>query len=75
MGNSQGIPLSKRILADANLSVGDSVDVAVRHGVIVVTPVKNILRKTSLRRLVARFPKGYEPEEIYWGRPVGQEVW
>ena len=37
-GNSQGLRLSKQILEDASVSVGDGVDVAVRDGIIVVTP-------------------------------------
>ena len=56
-------------------SVGDQVDVAVRDGVIVITPVKRTRRKLSLSKLLARIPKGYKPEEIDWGTPVGREVW
>ena len=74
-GNSQGLRLSKQVLADAHVSVGDDVDVAVRDGVIVVTPVKRTRGKVSLRKLVARIPKDYKPEETDWGTPVGREVW
>ena len=74
-GNSQGLRLSKQVLEDACISVGDNVDVAVRDGVIVVTPVKRTRRKVSLRKLVARIPKDYKPEEADWGSPVGREVW
>ena len=74
-GNSQGLRLSKQVLEDAHVSVGDNVDVAVRDGVIVVTPVKRTRRKVSLRKLVARIPKNYKPEEADWGAPVGREVW
>ena len=74
-GNSQGLRLSKQVLEDADVSVGDQVDVAVRDGVIVITPVKRTRRKLSLSRLVARIPKGYKAEEIDWGSPVGREVW
>ncbi len=74
-GNSQGLRLSKQILEDASVSVGDEVDVAVRDGIIVVTPVKRTRGKVSLRKLIASIPKGYRAEEIDWGRPVGREVW
>jgi antitoxin MazE len=74
-GNSQGLRLSKQVLADAHISVGDDVDVAVQDGVIVVTPVKRTRGKVSLRSLVARIPKDYRPEEANWGAPVGREVW
>lgn len=74
-GNSQGLRLSKQILEDVHVSVGDDVDVAVQDGVIVITPVKKTRGKVSLQNLVARIPKNYRPEEIDWGMPVGQEAW
>jgi antitoxin MazE len=74
-GNGQGLRLSKQILDDAHVSVGDEVDVAVREGVIVVTPVKRTRGKVSLRSLVARIPKDYRPDEADWGTPVGRETW
>ena len=39
-GNSQGVRLSKALLEDARLSVGDPVDVTVRHGRVIVVPAK-----------------------------------
>ena len=74
-GNSQGLRLSKRILEDARVSVGDEVDVVVRDGIIVVKPVKRSRGKVSLRKLVARIPKSYRPEEADWGAAVGREAW
>ena len=74
-GNSQGLRLSKQVLADAHVSVGDDVDVVVRDGVIVVTPVKRTRGKVSLAKLVAQIPKNHKPEETDWGVPVGREVW
>jgi antitoxin MazE len=74
-GNSQGLRLSKQVLADAHVSVGDDVDVAVRDGVIVVTPVERTRGKVSLRKLVAQIPINYKSEDIDWGTRVGREVW
>ena len=74
-GNSQGLRLSKQLLEDAHIAVGDDVDVAVQDGVIVITPVQRTRGKVSLRKLVARIPKGYKPEEIDWGTRVGREAW
>ncbi len=53
-GNSRGLRLSKQVLADADVSVGDDADVAVRDGVIVVTLVKGMRGRVSLRKLVAQ---------------------
>lgn len=74
-GNSQGLRLSKQVLEDARVSVGDEVDVAVRDGLIVVAPLKRTRGKVSLRSLVARIPKDYKPQEADWGKPAGREVW
>jgi antitoxin MazE len=74
-GNSQGLRLSRQVLEDARISVDDDVDVAVRDGVIVVTPASGTRGRQSLRRLVARIPRHYKPEEIVWGAAVGREAW
>ena len=74
-GNSQGLRLSKDLLCEAEIEVGDAVDVVVRQGTLVVTPVRRVRGGHDLRELVSRIPKDYEPEEVDWGRPVGREVW
>lgn len=74
-GNSQGLRLSKALLSDADIDVGDSVDVAVHKGGLVVTPVRRVRGGHDLRDLVRRIPKGYKPADLDWGAPVGREVW
>jgi antitoxin MazE len=74
-GNSQGVRLSKELLSDVEINVGDAVDVAVRDGALVVTPVRRVRGGHDLRELVRRIPKDYKPEELDWGYPVGREVW
>lgn len=74
-GNSQGLRLAKNLLADAQLGVGDEVDIRVKDGIMVVTPAKRNRGRHSLKDLVARIPKNYQTEEIDWGDPVGKEVW
>ncbi len=74
-GNSQGLRLSRQILEEARISVGDEVDVWVRGGTIMIAPVRRVRGKYSLRQLVARMPKDYKAEEVGWGRPVGKEAW
>ena len=74
-GNSQGLRLSKRVLEDAQISVGEEVDVTVRDGAIVLAPTNRVRGRYSLRRLVARIPKEYRAQELDWGKPVGKEVW
>ncbi len=74
-GNSQGLRLAKHVLEEAGISVGDSVDVSTRDGVIVVAPVRRLRGKLSLQELVSRIPKDHKPEEVEWGGPVGRETW
>ncbi|MEN6575614.1 MAG: transcriptional regulator/antitoxin, MazE [Phycisphaerales bacterium] len=74
-GNSQGLRLSRQLLEDAEIAVGDEVQVAVREGVIVVSPVKRLRGKHNLREIVSRIPKDYEAQELDWGSPAGKEVW
>lgn len=74
-GNSQGLRLSRQLLEDARIAVGDEVEVGVHDGVIVVAPVKRPKGRHNLQELVKRIPKGYQAEELDWGRPTGKEVW
>jgi antitoxin MazE len=74
-GNSQGVRLSKELLSDVEINVGDAVDVAVRDGALVVTPVRRVRGGLDLEELVSRIPKGYKPGGFDWGPPVGREVW
>lgn len=74
-GNSQGLRLSKSLLSDVAIDVGDMVDVAIHDGALIVTPVRRVRGGHDLRDLVRRVPKGYRAQELAWGPPVGNEVW
>jgi antitoxin MazE len=74
-GNSQGLRLPKSLLTDAQLRVGDEVDISVKDGIMIVTPAKKIRGKHSLKDLIARIPESYQAGEVGWGDPVGREDW
>jgi antitoxin MazE len=74
-GNSQGLRLPKSLLSDAQLGVGDEVDISVKDGIMIVTPAKKIRGKHSLKDLIARIPESYQVGEVGWGDPVGREDW
>lgn len=74
-GNSQGLRLSKELLAELQIAVGDTVEVAVRDGALVITPARRVRGRHSLRALVRGIPKDDKPAELAWGRPIGREVW
>jgi antitoxin MazE len=74
-GNSQGVRLSKELLAAAQIQVGDAVAVAVRDGCVVVTPARRVRGGHDLAALVGRIAADYEPAELDRGEPAGNEVW
>jgi antitoxin MazE len=74
-GNSQGVRLSKQLLAEADIELGDAVDITVREGRLVVTPARRVRGGHDLRAMVREIGEGYEPEELEWGPPAGREVW
>ena len=74
-GNSQGLRLTKQVLEDAGIVIGDEVDVTARDGVIVIASVKRVRGKRDLQELVSRIPENYKSSEMEWGKPIGREVW
>lgn len=74
-GNSQGLRLSKDLLSDVAIHVGDAVDVAVHEGALIVTPLRRVRGGHDLRELVRRIPKKHKREDVDWGPPRGREVW
>lgn len=74
-GNSQGLRLTKTLLTEAQLDVGDEVDISVKDGLMIVKPAKRVRGKHHLKDLVARIPENYQAGEVAWGEPAGKEVW
>ncbi len=74
-GNSQGIRLSKEVLAEANILVGDALEIVTTKEQIVIKPVRKIRGKYDLKDLVSQIPSNYKVREEDWGSPVGLEVW
>lgn len=74
-GNSQGLRLTKKLLEDAQLDVGDEVDVSVKNGVMIVKPAKRVRGRYNLKDLVARIPQNCETGEVDRGEPAGREIW
>ena len=74
-GNSQGVRFTKAILDEAQIRVGDHVNISVRKGQIIVEPVRTVRRKYDLKELVSKLPEDYRTGESDWGPPVGKETW
>jgi antitoxin MazE len=71
-GNSLGLRLPKSVAREAEIGEGDTVDVSVRSGVIVIRPSRPVY---SLDRLVAKITPRNRHDESDWGAPVGHEAW
>lgn len=71
-GNSLGLRLPKSVALEARVGEGDTVDVSVTNGVIVVRPNRP---SYSLDQLVARITPQNRHNESDWGTPVGDEAW
>ena len=74
-GNSQGIRLSKDVLAEANILVGDALEIVTTKEQIVIKPIRKIRGKYNLEDLVSKIPSNYKSQEEDWGSPMGLEVW
>jgi antitoxin MazE len=71
-GNSLGLRLPKSVALEAQVDEGDTVDVAVKKGVIVIRPGRP---RYSLEKLVAKITSRNRHDESDWGAPVGHEAW
>lgn len=71
-GNSLGLRLPKSVAREAQLDEGDTVDIAVDNGTIVIRPSRP---RYSLDELVGRITTRNRHRENDWGAPLGHEVW
>jgi antitoxin MazE len=71
-GNSLGVRLPKAVAREARLDEGDTVDVSVNNGTIVIRPSRPTY---SLQELVAKITPRNRHGETDWGEPLGDETW
>ncbi len=74
-GNSQGVRISKKLLKNTQIQIGEEVDIAVQVGKIIIRPANKIRGRYNIEELVKLMPDGYNPTEENWGNSVGKEVW
>ena len=71
-GNSLGLRLPKSVAREVQLDEGDTVQVSVDNGAIVVRPSRP---RYSLDGLVRRITPKNRHDESDWGGKLGNEVW
>jgi antitoxin MazE len=71
-GNSLGLRLSRAVASEAKIAEGDTVDVSVEAGAIIVRPARPAY---SLEELVNKITPRNRHGETEWGKPTGGEQW
>ena len=71
-GNSLGLRLPKSVAREVQLGEGDTVQVSVDNGTIVIRPSRP---RYSLDELVRRITPKNRHDESDWGGPLGDEAW
>jgi antitoxin MazE len=71
-GNSLALRLPKSVAREARLGEGDTVDVSVDNGTIVIRPSRP---RYALDELVSRITARNRHLETDWDGPVGNEGW
>ncbi len=72
-GNSLGLRIPKNLAEDVQIKEGSSVQLSVRKGRLVVTPLNG--KEYSLEELVADIKPSNLHEEQEFGAHTGREVW
>ncbi len=71
-GNSLGLRLPKAIASEARIGEGDTVEMSVKDGTIIVRPAQSTY---SLHELVSKITPHNRHGETDWGKPTGHEQW
>ena len=74
-GNSQGIRLPKLLLDSVNLSDNDTVEVTAENNSLIIKKAESKRAHKTIQDRFKDFHGEYEPIEIDWGKPVGNEIW
>jgi len=72
-GNSQGVRLPKVYLDDLNMGEGNEVEILKQGNVIIIKSTAQ--KRKTIQELFAEYDNDYTPEEIDWGKPIGDEIW
>ena len=72
-GNSQGVRIPKMLLDSVNWSENEPIMIVVENGKLVIEKAKS--KRKNIKELFANYKGEYEPTEIDWGEPKGEEIW
>lgn len=72
-GNSQGIRIPKMLLDTVNWSENEQIVIVVENGKLIMEKAKG--RRKNIKELFEDYKGEYEPIEVDWGKPEGEEMW
>ena len=70
-GNSQGIRLSKSVLAQANIEINDTVQIEASENVIIL---RKVFRHKTFEERLAEYDGKMDIQDFDWGEPAGREM-
>ena len=73
-GNSQGIRIPKILLETVNWNENEKIVILVEDDKLIIEKAKDKRRK-NIKELFENYEGEYEPIEIDWGTPEGEEIW
>lgn len=73
-GNSQGIRIPKALLDSVEWSENEQIIIVIDKGKLILEKANQHKRK-NIKELFQDYKDDYEPIEIDWGEPKGEEIW
>ena len=74
-GNSQGIRIPKSMLDELHWSENENILIIIDKGKLVIEKTKKKEDKKIIEALFKENDEKYEPVDIDWGEPEGDEIW
>ena len=71
MDLSQGIRLSKSVLAQANIEINDTVQIEASENVIIL---RKVFRHKTFEERLAEYDGKIDIQNFDWGEPAGKEM-
>ena len=72
-GNSQGVRIPKTLLDTVNWAEDEQIIIVADNGKIIMEKAKG--RRKNIKELFENYDEEYEPVEMDWGNPEGEEIW
>ena len=71
-GNRQGVRIPKKILDTVKWAEGEQIIIIVDNGKLIMEKAKD--KRKNIKELFADYQENYEPIDVDWGNPEGNEI-